>query len=54
MVIIGVGISGVRGTVDIPTTRADTSRCIGVPDTVIGGAPGISAVPAIEMPSESG
>ena len=43
-----------KGTVDVPITRADEPRCIEVPDTVMGGAPGVSVVPAIEIPWESG
>lgn len=48
----GLGFSGTRGTVDVlvPTMGADGPKCIGVPDTVIGGAPGVSVVPAMEMP----
>ena len=39
-----------RGTVDVPIMRADEPKYIGVPDTVIGGAPGVKVVPATEMP----
>ena len=42
IVVIGVGTSSARGTVDLPMTRLDGSRRIGVPDTVIGDAPGVS------------
>lgn len=34
-----------------PTTRLPEPRAIGVPDTVIGGAPAEIVVPAIEMAS---
>lgn len=47
-------VSPERGTVLVPMMRADESRCIRVPDTVMGGAHGVKVVPAIEMPWESG
>lgn len=42
------------GIVLVPITRADAPRDTRVPDTMIGGAPTVRLIPAIEMPSERG
>ena len=54
LAVNGAGTLGARSTVEVPTTRADESKRIGVPETVRGGAPGIKVVPAMEMPCETG
>ena len=54
VVVVGMGVLWVRGIVLMPMTRADGSRCTGMPDMVIGGAPGVKVVPAMDMPCESG
>ena len=48
-----VGAGDTKDTVLEPTTRADGSKCIGVPDTVMGGAPGVKVVPATAMAFEA-
>ena len=50
VVVMELGPAEGRGTVDAPIMRADGPSCIGVPETVIGGAPGVKVVPAMEMP----
>lgn len=42
------------GIVAVPTTRADDSRDMDMPDTVIAAAPGVMMVPAIERPFRIG
>ena len=37
-----------------PITRAEDPNEIGVLDTVMAGAPGVSVVPATEMPFDTG
>lgn len=43
-------MSDVRVLEFVPVIRVEETREIGVPETVIGGAPGSQAVPAIEVP----
>lgn len=50
VVIVGSEIFEARGTVLVPMTRTDGLYAIGVPETVIGGVPGVKVVPAIKMP----
>lgn len=50
VVVMELGPAEGRGMVDAPIMRADGPSCIGVPETVIGGAPGVKVVPAMEMP----
>jgi len=49
---VGVGVANEAELV--PMTRTDEPSDIGVLDTVIGEAPGVRVVPAIEIPSVSG
>lgn len=50
VVVMELGPAEGRGMVDAPIMRADGPSCIGVPETVIGGAPAVKVVPAMEMP----
>ena len=50
VVVMWVGTSGARGTVDVPIIRAVGPNCMGVSDIVIRGTPLLKVVPAIEIP----
>lgn len=53
VVMDGVVSSAGSETVLLPAMRAMKPSDMGVPDTVIGGVPGVRVVPATEMPLES-
>ena len=53
VVMSGAGILTGSEIVLLPTTRAEEPSDMRVPDTVIGGAPGVRVVPATDMPLES-
>lgn len=50
IVVIWAGTLGARGIVDVSIARVDEPKCIGIPDAIIGGAPLVKVVPAVEIP----
>jgi len=52
-VIIGAGVRGGRGTVDVPTIKSLFPREMGVPEIVMAGAFGLKVVLAITTPFET-
>ena len=50
LAIKGLGLGGVKPIELVPITMADGPRDMGVLETVMGGAPGVRVVPAMEIP----